>query len=814
MALITILCTNCQTHRLHAQAVTTALATHSPSEPRTPARAATGSIAGTVTDPTGAVVREAKVEATQSGTGFRTSAVTEQQGHFRFTQLPSGYYRLTVTAAGFRIASVTDVHVVPGGTASVNVSLTLAPVSTRVEVAPTSDGIASSNLTVSPHDRTQSRNAAQLLATIPGVSLRTNGQLASMPVLHGLGDERVKLSVNGMSVSNACPNHMNPPLSYVAPSDASVITVMAGITPVSMGGDSLGGTISVQSPTPVFATGGKHLFEEGSSSGFYSSNGQNYGGALSEWVANRNFGIGYSGSWSNADDYTDGSGATITSTYAQSTDHTLTLAVRGKGNLLVLRAGLHHIPYQGFMNQRMDMVRNYATSLNLQYSRSFKHGLLDAHTFWQSTSHSMNLGHDKSTFPTAQGMPTMMDMTNDIVMPMNDHGTDLGYSVKYAVSLSDRQLLRIGNELHRFVLNDNWPAIAGMAPMMGPNAFLNINNGHRTRLGTYAELVSKWTPQWTTLIGVRNDTVWSDTGPVHGYSMMYAADADAFNAADRARTDVDADATALVRYQPATFATLEIGYARKTRAPNLYERYSWSTSPMASSRIGWFGDGNFYVGNLNLKPEIAHTVSGTVILRGHSWQIKATPYETHIQDYIDVNTMALFPQGMTTFAKLRFTNHNAGIHGGDLSGQGSLWSGTRFGSATLSGVGSWLHGMRLDTHTGLYQMMPLNLHLGIDESLKAWTAGFSMDAVDRKSNVDPHRFEPQTPGYTLFSVHTGYRLERLQISAAVDNLLNKEYALPLGGVNLDQFMAGNAMGKVGPVTGIGRSASVNVILNF
>ena len=120
----------------------------------------------------------------------------------------------------------------------------------------------------------------------------------------------------------------------------------------------------------------------------------------------------------------------------------------------------------------MDMVRNYAESLNLHYHRSFEGGGLDAHVFWQGTWHSMNIGRDKSTFP----MPMWM--------PMNTHGRDLGYAVNYESQLTDRHTLRVGNELHRFVLDDRWPAVPGTAPMMGPNTFVSINDGRRMRLGT------------------------------------------------------------------------------------------------------------------------------------------------------------------------------------------------------------------------------------------------------------------------------------------------------------------------------------------
>ena len=62
-----------------------------------------------------------------------------------------------------------------------------------------------------------------------------------------------------------------------------------------------------------------------------------------------------------------------------------------------------------------------------------------------------------------------------------------------------------------------------------------------------------------------------------------------------------------------------------------------------------------------------------------------------------------------------------------------------------------------------------------------------------------------TPGYTLFNLHAAYRRGPLQASAAADNLLNKEYELPLGGVNFDDFMASGWMSQIKPLTGRGRS---------
>jgi iron complex outermembrane receptor protein len=787
-----------------SHSIAVAVSSSPPSRPEPASTDATGRITGVLKDPTGAVVSGARVEIENPVNGFHQSTMTNNEGRFVFERLPAGNYQVAATAKGFDPAILNDLEVTAGNEMAVSVALKIAPVKALVEVTGSSD-TASEILKVESSDQARSRNVAELVGDAPGVSLRDNGQLASIPLLHGLGDERAKLVVDGMTVSSACANHMNPPLSYVAPSHASEMTVMAGITPVSMGGDSIGGTIVVDSSRPVFASNGKQLHEEGTLTGFYRSNGQNYGGSLTGWVSGRNLAMGYAGSWTSSDDYTDGSGHKVTSTYAQSTDQSVTLAASGTRNLFSLEAGLHHTPYQGFPNAQMDMVRNVAESLNLHFHRSFEGGGLDAHAFWQGTWHSMNIGRDKSTFP----MPMWM--------PMNTHGRDLGYNVKFEIQLAGRHTLRVGNELHRFVLDDKWPAVAGTAPYMGPDTFVNIDNGRRMRVGSFAEVASKWNPKWITLFGLRNDTVGSNAGPVQGYSAMYATDATTFNALDRARTDVNFDLTGMARYEPNSSSNYELGYARKTRSPNLYERYAWSTNMMASGMIGWFGDGNYYVGNVALKPEAANTVSGTATWRGGTtapWTIKLTPYMTYVQNYVDVDTMMTTTYGMSTFAQLRFANHDARIYGADLSGSAVAWNNLTLGQAKISAVAGWLHGERTEPSTGLYQMMPINLRIAFDEELKGLTAGIGLQAVDRKSRVDPNRFEQKTPGYTLVDLHAGYRRGHLVANAAAGNLFNKNYELPLGGVNFDDFMAGMWMGQIKPLTGRGRSVSFSLSAQF
>ena len=83
-------------------------------------------------------------------------------------------------------------------------------------------------------------DTAQLLEDLPGFSFYTGGGLSSLPVLDGMADDRLKVRVDGAPITASCPNHMNPALSTLDPAAVAGISVFAGLTPVSQGGDSIG----------------------------------------------------------------------------------------------------------------------------------------------------------------------------------------------------------------------------------------------------------------------------------------------------------------------------------------------------------------------------------------------------------------------------------------------------------------------------------------------------------------------------------------------------------------------------------------------
>jgi iron complex outermembrane receptor protein len=300
----------------------------------------------------------------------------------------------------------------------------------------------------------------------------------------------------------------------------------------------------------------------------------------------------------------------------KSTNQSLNLALRHENHLVEFRYGVQDIPYQGWPNQRMDMTGNDSEQFNLRYNGRYDWGALEARAYHEHTRHYMQFFDDKLYWygPSAfgsyadSGIPCVPGPTCAAGMPMDTEGRNSGALARADILVSERDLLRVGAEVQQYRLDDWWDT-SGKG--MWPNTFWNINDGERDRLALFGEWEAQWSTQWLSQFGVRHETVDMNTGTVQGYGASYVADATAFNNANREKTDHNWDMTALARFTPTPTQTYEVGFAQKTRSPNLYERYTWSKGGMAMYMINMAGDGNGYVGNLNLKPEVAHTLSAT-----------------------------------------------------------------------------------------------------------------------------------------------------------------------------------------------------------
>jgi hypothetical protein len=98
------------------------------------AQSSLGQLAGSVTDPSGALIPGAAVVAVNEATGAKSQTVSTSSGAYRFPDLSVGSYKVTTTAKGFETATATGVTITINGTAVLNVKLKVGAQSEVVSV--------------------------------------------------------------------------------------------------------------------------------------------------------------------------------------------------------------------------------------------------------------------------------------------------------------------------------------------------------------------------------------------------------------------------------------------------------------------------------------------------------------------------------------------------------------------------------------------------------------------------------------------------------------------------------------------------------
>jgi len=201
--------------------------------------ASTGTVAGTVTDPSGGAIVGATVTLTDTATSIARTETTNETGRYFFANVVPSKYTASVSKTGFRVSKLVEQVVTVGGSLTLNITLEIGSVAETVEVTVTTGAeLQTLNATVGNSlsgDLLQNlpsiqRDAATFVTLQPGVS--PDGSVA------GAVTDQSSFMLDGGQNTNDM--------------DGS----MAVYTP-SFAGDPTGGVVSKQiggSPTGVMPT--------------------------------------------------------------------------------------------------------------------------------------------------------------------------------------------------------------------------------------------------------------------------------------------------------------------------------------------------------------------------------------------------------------------------------------------------------------------------------------------------------------------------------------------------------------------------------
>ncbi len=201
--------------------------------------ASTGTVAGTVTDPSGGAIVGATVTLTDTATNIARTDATNENGRYFFANVVPSKYTVSVSKTGFRVSKLVDQVVTVGASLTLNITLEIGSVAETVEVSVTTGAdLQTLNATVGNTvggDVLQQlpsiqRDAATFVTLQPGVS--PDGSVAGAVV-----DQSTFLLDGGQNT-----NDMDGSMTVYTPSFA---------------GDPTGGIVSNQiggSPTGVMPT--------------------------------------------------------------------------------------------------------------------------------------------------------------------------------------------------------------------------------------------------------------------------------------------------------------------------------------------------------------------------------------------------------------------------------------------------------------------------------------------------------------------------------------------------------------------------------
>jgi iron complex outermembrane receptor protein len=428
----------------------------------------------------------------------------------------------------------------------------------------------------------------------------------------------------------------------------------------------------------------------------------------------------------------------------------------------------------------MDIIYIDADIAQGNYEGTWNQVDIESKVYWSQIDHKMS-NFDLRSPPLIMGGP--MTMQRFTLADSEDYGYGINATMAFAGGK-----LELGTDGH---LADHDADIFN--PM--DNAFLieNFKGVERDIFGIFGEWQRELAAAWDLELGLRYTHVNMDASTVSatGFPMammqmnanMLAAE---FNAADRSKKDDNIDAVIKLTHSLRKDTNIELGFARKTRSPSYQERYLWL--PLQST--GGLADGNNYIGDIDLDPEVSYQFELGLDWRNKRAYFAPRAFFHHVDDYIQgidasnvtaimFHTMAA---GMTgSNAKLlQFANIDARLYGVDADFGYHLnhnWH--------LDGVISYVKGERRDNGDNLYRISPANIRLGVTHQQHNWFTTLETVTYLKKDDVSEVTNELETAGYVLLNIYGNYNVpdHGFTFTAGIDNLLDKDYAPHLGGIN-------------------------------
>jgi iron complex outermembrane recepter protein len=615
-------------------------------------------------------------------------------------------------------------------------------------------------------------DVAQLLKKAPGANVNSNGPITGIPQYRGMYGSRIATSLDGTQLAPSGPNWMDPPLSYARNGQLESLEVYRGIVPVSVAQESIGGAIDARTRrgeftrSREFQVSGRLLGSVQSVNGGQQANGSVY-------AANNTHKLMLAGVIESGDDTEFPGGDILPSEYERQR-YDAGYGLKLGEHSLAFNYGYNDTGESGTAALPMDIDYFEGDLYDFSY-RFDRDGELEviASVFASDLEHGMTNYHLR-TAPADQSRWRRNLAESD----------NLGFRLHS--TLYDRD----GHWTFGFDGFDSTHDSNIDNPNSDRFFVINFNEAERSVLGVFVERKHDFNSNWQGEFGLRYNQVKMDADEVNGSPAMMMPPAgklrDAFNQADREKTDHNIDLVAKAWYKASPTTSWYAGIAQKHRSPSYQERYLW----LPLEATAGLADGNTYTGNIELDPEVARQLEFGVDFSNNSLSFAPRIFYSDVQDYIQGTPSEVAPavmmvrmmntmNGTNNPDPLHFNNVDAKLYGFDMD-----WSWTLSEHWTASGIVNYVRGKRKDIGDELYRIAPANTSLRLEYAESNWSAGVEGIFYSAQNQVSETNREQETSGYGLMNISGMWQATpRLQLAAGVDNVLDKEFRDHLAGYN-------------------------------
>lgn len=636
---------------------------------------------------------------------------------------------------------------------------------TIIVTAQRRDTVASDAVTA-PRQIALPADAAAIAARVAGGDIFGNGALSGQLSYRGLAGERVLGRVNGQRFATGGPNAMDPPLHYAPSILVERIDVARGVAPVAEG-PSLGGAINAELVQARFGESAGLAPQVRMASQYRSLDDSYAVGGLAA-LASERWRLGLIASREEGEDYRFPGGTAVGTSFER--------------NLYGVHAGFQTGAGELFVEYRRsetDPSGNPPFALDMVYfDTDFVQGGFRGQIA-RDIGLTVRLGHvavrhlmDNQTLrqPAAappQARATFADADTMTAEAALRFGAARAYlEVGADAEITDR-FVTITNPTNAAFFIDSQPDIRA------------------ERLGAYLQWRGSAGAVQFELGGRIDRTEQSAGVPQLGTAVPMGPRglAAAFIASGRSADDTTLDAVARLWIEGGAL-TPRLTLARKTRVPSVLERFAWLPTEASFG----LADGNIYVGNQALAPEVAWIAEAGFDLATDWLTLRPTAYYRRVDGFIQGTPFDATPGVVNSPVEmvaaangdptpLMFRNTDAELYGADLD-----FVVRPAASIELAGTASVTRGQRRDIADDLYRIPPANLRISATWSDGRVALGAELFAAADQNRVSRTNDEIAGDGFAVVGLFARYAFsDGLAFEAGVENLFDAEYAPHLSG---------------------------------